>query len=178
MAALCQDCDGCCRVFEVKTISKPFGVPCKHLGRTPDGLGCTIYHERPTECERYVCVWLDSQRRIEVPSLPENLRPNVCKVVMGWPWAADRSVMFVYPYPDFPDAWKIDPVKTYLQNILSSGGKVLVFVDSEHVVYSYGTVVMIGTEKEFVDIVSELKYGTSLPPNMEKDYVGSISKRR
>ena len=80
MAALCADCDGCCRVFEVKEVSKPFNVPCKHLGQTLLGPGCSIYAERPEACQHYVCLWLDGERR-RTP-LGEALRPNVCKVVI------------------------------------------------------------------------------------------------
>lgn len=164
MAAHCEECDGCCRIFEVKEINKPFAVPCKHLGHTPDGPGCKIYLERPDACCHYVCVWLDSRRRLEVEPMPDELRPDRCKCVLGWPWASDRSTMFAYPYPDFPNAWKEYPVKNYLQMILSRGAKVLVYINSEHVVYAYGSQVLVGSEKEFADILTELKLGQLSAP--------------
>ena len=99
MAGLCQDCTGCCVVLEVKDVNKAFGEPCKHLGATLFGKGCQIYHQRPDACQHYVCLWLDSQRRPEVPTFGEALRPDVCHVVMGWPWGTDRETLFVYPYP-------------------------------------------------------------------------------
>ncbi len=153
MAGLCQDCDGCCRVFEVPAVAKAFGEPCKHLGSTPVGHGCKIYSERPDACQRYVCLWLDSQRRPEVESLPNELRPNVSKVVMGWPWASDRETMFVYPYPGFRDAWKAKPVADHLKMILSRGGKVII-VDGKDRIVMKGDMAFIGTEDEFAKILA------------------------
>lgn len=152
MAAHCEDCDGCCRVFEVKEVSKPFGAPCKHLGPTAFGPGCRIYEERPDACRHYVCFWLDGERRGGDFKLPASLRPDRCKVVMGWPWGQDRETMFVYPYPGHPDAWKEDPVKERIQLILSRGGKVLVYVDSNHLIALRGDTAILGTEAEFTDL--------------------------
>ena len=163
MAALCEDCDGCCRVFEVKEISKSFGEPCKHLGPTLDGPGCRIYEERPDACKHYVCLWLDGQRRGGQYRLDPELRPDRSKVVLGWPWANDRETLFVYPYPDFPNAWKEGAVRDRINTILLSGGKILVYINSEHIVYAYGTLVMAGTEKEFADILQELRFGKKAP---------------
>lgn len=153
MAGLCQDCDGCCRVFEIKPLDKAFGEPCKHLGRTLLGQGCTIYEERPDVCRRYVCLWLDSQRRVDVPSLPEALRPNVCKVVMGWPWGVERETMFVYPYPGYENNWRIPPVSTHLRMILTKGGKIVVVTGDRRIAIN-GDMAVIGTEDEFAKILT------------------------
>jgi hypothetical protein len=148
MAGLCADCDGCCRVFEVKEVQKPFGEPCKHLGSTVLGPGCRIYADRPQACQNYVCLWLDSQRRKDTERMAENLRPNVCKVVMGWPWGEDRETLFVYPYPSHPNAWRIPPVSDHLRMILSRGGKIVV-VTGKHRIALRGDMAIIGTEDEF-----------------------------
>lgn len=152
MAGLCADCDGCCRVFEVKAVGKPFGEPCKHLGRTVFGQGCTIYETRPEECRHYVCLWLDSQRRQGVEKMPENMRPNVTKCVLGWPFGIDRETMFVYPYPDYPNAWRVPPVSDYIKMILSRGAKVVV-VDGKNRYALKGDMAVIGTEEEFANLL-------------------------
>jgi hypothetical protein len=152
MAAMCQDCTGCCTVFEVKDIAKPFGQPCKHLGPTLFGTGCQIYSTRPDACKRYVCLWLDSQRRPEVERMPEALRPDVCKVVLGWPWGEDRETMFVYPYPGHDDAWKAEPVAGYLRMILSRGGKIVVVTGRTRTAIK-GDMAFVGTEEEFASIL-------------------------
>ena len=152
MAGLCQDCDGCCVVFEVKDVGKAFGEPCKHLGQTLFGRGCLIYEDRPDACKRYVCLWLDSQRRPEVEKMPESLRPNVTKVVLGWPWGTDRNTLFVYPYPGHETAWQVPPVSNYLKEILNRGAKVVVVAGDKRIALK-GDMAFIGTEDEFAELL-------------------------
>ena len=153
MAGLCQDCTGCCIVFEVKDVGKAFGEPCKHIGKTLFGTGCTIYHERPDACQKYVCLWLDSQRRVDVPSLPENMRPDVVKCVLGWPWGVDRETLFVYPYPSHIGAWQKPPVSDYLRMILDRGGKIVVVAGDKRIAIK-GDMAFMGTEDEFADLLT------------------------
>jgi hypothetical protein len=149
---LCQDCDGCCRVFEVKDVAKAFGETCKHLGPTLFGHGCQIYNERPDACKRYVCLWLDSQRRPEVESLPEALRPNVSKVVLGWPWGTDRETLFVYPYPGHETAWQYGAVAKYLKMVIDRGAKVVVVSGNKRIAIK-GDMAIVGTEDEFAELL-------------------------
>jgi hypothetical protein len=148
LAGLCQDCTGCCTVFEVKEVNSEMGVPCKHIGKTLAGSGCEIYLSRPEACQRYVCLWLDSQRRVEVPTLPEAMRPDVCKVVLGWPWGVDRETLHVYPYPGHETAWQKEPVRSYLRSIVAKGGKLVIVMGGKRLVIK-GDVGFYGTEQEF-----------------------------
>ena len=152
MAGFCQDCTGCCIVFEVKDINKAFGETCKHLGKTLFGIGCEIYPERPDACRKYVCLWLDSQRRMDVESFPESMRPDVTKVVLGWPWGRDRETLFVYPYPGYENNWRKPPISNYLQMVLSKGGKVVVVMGDKRIAIK-GDMAFVGTEDEFQQIV-------------------------
>ena len=152
MAALCQDCTGCCIVFEVKDVPKAFGEPCKHIGKTLFGIGCTIYNERPDACQRYVCLWLDSQRREDVESFPESMRPDVTKCVLGWPYGMDRETLFVYPYPEHETAWQKPPVSLYLRRILAKGGKVVVVAKDKRIAIK-GDMAFEGTEAEFAELL-------------------------
>ena len=154
MAGLCVDCDACCRVFEVKdeknNLDKAFGEPCKYLNKTVLGPGCSIYSHRPDACFHYVCLWLEAARN-ENHVAPEALRPNVCGVVMGWPWGIDRETLHVYPVPGhstYPDGWRVPPVSTHLRSILASGGKVMVFIEGKRIAIR-GDMAVIGTEEEF-----------------------------
>ena len=153
MASHCQDCTGCCTVFEVKPLNKAFGEPCKHLGKTLFGNGCTIYEERPDACKRYVCLWLDSQRRADKQSMPERFRPDVTKVVLGWPWGTDRETLFVYPYPGHDNAWRQPPVSLYLREILAKGAKVVVVVGDKRIAIR-GDMAVVGTEDEFAELLT------------------------
>lgn len=155
MAGLCQDCTGCCKVFEVRELSKPFGISCKHIAKTADGMGCGIYNSRPESCFHYVCLWLESQRRQALSDqMPEALRPDVCKVVMGWPWGIERETIHVYPYPEFPNAWREGAVRDHLRMILSRGGKVVVYVNSGEIYAINGDMAVRGTEKEFAELLT------------------------
>lgn len=154
MAGLCQDCTGCCTVFEVKEVQKPFGELCKHVGPTLfGGVGCQIYAERPLACQHYICLWLDSQRRPEVERMPEELKPEACKVVMGWPWGLDRETLFVYPYPGHDDAWRVGPVAEHLKMILSRGGKIVIVTGKTRIALR-ADMAVIGTEEEFAQLLS------------------------
>lgn len=148
MAGHCQDCTGCCIVFAVKEVEKEFGEPCKHLGKTLFGQGCQIYAERPDACARYVCLWLDSQRRKDVEKMPENMRPDITHVVLGWPWGTERDTLHVYPFPGHETAWQKPPVSTYLKNILLRGAKVVVAVGDKRIALK-GDMAFVGTEAEF-----------------------------
>lgn len=151
MAGMCQDCDGCCRVLEVKELNKPLGVPCQHLGATLFGSGCTIYAERPEPCKQYVCLWLDSQRRPGTERFAADLRPDVSKVVLGWPWGIERDVMYVFPYPDYQDNWRLGPVGEYLRAILALGAKVVVMLKDKRIVLK-GDMAVVGTQEEFDEV--------------------------
>lgn len=153
MAGLCQDCTGCCTVFEVKDVSKAFGEPCKYLGHTLFGKGCTIYEERPDACRHYICLWLDSQRRPEVATMPESMKPEACKVVLGWPWGEDRETLFVYPYPGHDNAWQRPPISLYLRSILAKGAKVVVVVRDKRIAIK-GDIAFVGSEAEFAELLS------------------------
>jgi len=151
MAGLCQDCTGCCEVLEVPQVNKAFLEPCKYLGQTFFGKGCIAYLERPDVCKRYVCLWLESQRRSDVASLPENMRPDVSKCVLGWPYSQDRETMFVYPFAEDQMAWLKPPVRDYLRDILAKGAKVVVVLKDKRLVFK-GDVGLIGTEEEFAEL--------------------------
>ena len=158
MAGLCQDCTACCQVFEVKDeglgLDKAFGEPCKFLSKNVTGHGCGVYHTRPDACRNYICLWLEAARNANRHA-PEALRPDICGVVMGWPWGVDRETLHVYPipgHPRFPDAWRIPPVSTYLQDLLRRGGKVMVMVEGRRIAIR-GDMAVIGTEEEFERLV-------------------------
>lgn len=153
MAGLCADCTGCCTVFEVEAVGKAFGEPCKHLGKTLFGPGCQIYNERPDACRHYICLWLDSQRRVDVASMPESMRPNITKCVLGWPWGTDRETLFVYPYPGHDSAWQKPPVSEYLRSVLAKGAKVVIVLKEKRIAIK-GDMAFVGTESEFAELLT------------------------
>lgn len=82
------------------------------------------------------------------------MRPNVSKCVIGWPWGVERDTVHIYPYPDFPDAWKKNPVKDFIRRTLARGGKVVVYQDSKHLIAMRGDMAVLGTEEEFAELLT------------------------
>jgi hypothetical protein len=79
------------------------------------------------------------------------MRPDVTKVVMGWPWGEDRETLFVYPYPGHDTAWQKPPVSHYLRSILAKGAKIVVVTKDKRVAIK-GDRAFVGTEAEFAEL--------------------------
>ena len=64
----CRRCGTCCTAPDIRTLNKPLGVRCVHLG---DDWMCGIYGERPAVCRGYrpdeICM------RIAAPTLAERV---------------------------------------------------------------------------------------------------------
>ena len=59
----------CCKILEIEYFKKPAGRLCVHC---EPGKGCGIYHERPTVCREYECLWL-TERELSVNLKPEKV---------------------------------------------------------------------------------------------------------
>lgn len=91
----CGDCGLCCRVLAVEALAKPAHVACDHYA---DGVGCTIYDQRPAACRSFRCLWLDQ------PALAENWKPNRSHIVLHL--AASDGQLIATVDPDHPEAWQ------------------------------------------------------------------------
>jgi hypothetical protein len=80
------------------------------------------------------------------------MRPDVCKVVLGWPWGTDRETLFVYPFPGHDAAWMKPPVGPYLQGVLARGGKIVVVAGDKRIAIK-GDMAFSGTEDEFASLM-------------------------
>ena len=54
----CGECFACCYVLAIRDLKKPTGEDCKHLDRSRKTACCSIYAERPFDCQQYECAWL------------------------------------------------------------------------------------------------------------------------
>lgn len=54
----CGGCSACCHVFAIQALDKPVQRDCVHLDRSRAEHHCTIYAERPSECQEYLCAWV------------------------------------------------------------------------------------------------------------------------
>jgi hypothetical protein len=62
----------CCKLMGVPELEKPANRWCPHCDV---GKGCMIYKSRPPSCQKFQCLWLQSQ-------MAEELRPDQTHVVL------------------------------------------------------------------------------------------------
>lgn len=112
----CQSCSLCCKLLGVASLEKRPGIWCKFC--TP-GKGCRIHEQAdfPTDCANYVCLWL--QGRQEGNPLPDELRPDRCKVVIDA--RLNGQAHNVRCDPMHADAWRKPMVQRVLNALIRSG---------------------------------------------------------
>jgi len=90
----CGSCSLCCKLLSVDALNKPANTWC---GGWEKDKGCTIYEDRPESCRTFECAWL------QVPDMPENLKPNKVKCFIGGTTNGDTAI---YVDPSFPFAYQ------------------------------------------------------------------------
>jgi hypothetical protein len=113
-------CSLCCKLLEMREISKPEGKWCVHCA--PGRERCTIHEHRPDECRAFYCGWLTQS------SLGDEWRPTKAKMVLSG--EADGNKMTVYVDPAFPNAWREEPyystLKKMARNAVDANDQVVV----------------------------------------------------
>lgn len=99
MAGDCGKCTMCCKLMAVTELNKPKNAPCEHCSV---GVGCKIYTDRPLGCEKFKCIWLQTQATSHPLSL--QMRPDKSKVVLHT--TPDEKALVAKVDPNYPDAWK------------------------------------------------------------------------
>ena len=102
----CGSCTLCCAIFGVPEIAKPIYEPC--LQRTAQG--CAIHADRPQSCRNFECFWLMDD------SFPEDMRPDLCGVVVSW--NEDHDSVVLHLDPERPDALSESPGADWLGVLL------------------------------------------------------------
>jgi hypothetical protein len=106
----CGTCALCCRVMEIREIAKPQGVWCPNC---KPGVGCKIYHGRPTECGNFYCGYLT------MPKLGDEWKPERSRIVITLEQGGRRLAAHV----DLtrPDAWRSEPYYSRLKQWAIAG---------------------------------------------------------
>jgi hypothetical protein len=104
----CGDCTLCCKVLAIETLAKPVNAWCPHC--KPER-GCTIYADRPTECESFNCLWLVNDL------LDAHWKPNRSKIVL----TTSEDGIEVRCDPGFPNAWRKEPYASEIREWAISG---------------------------------------------------------
>lgn len=104
----CGNCNMCCKITCVPELKKPVNAWCSFC---TIGKGCEVYERRPPTCRNYICLWLSD-------SLPDNLRPDKCKVIFE-PFT--DGIYLALCDESRPDAWKAPVVRKTIMQIVKSG---------------------------------------------------------
>jgi hypothetical protein len=135
----CGDCSLCCKLIRVDAFAKPPGTWCAHC--SPGRGGCTIYDNRPTECEQFYCAWMTSA------TLGEEWRPSRCKLVLRL--ESDGNMIAVHVDPSDPTAWRREPYFQRLKQFAVDGApvrqRVVVYIKSRVIVILPNKEVEVGT---------------------------------
>jgi hypothetical protein len=105
---LCGDCTLCCKVMAIEELAKPASHWCLHC---KPRRGCTIYADRPAECESFSCIWLINDL------LDEQWKPNKSKLVL----TTSEDGIEIRCDPGFPDAWRKEPYRSEIRAWAASG---------------------------------------------------------
>lgn len=128
--ANCGACNFCCRVLDIKSLSKPAHMLCWNTGLHG---GCSVQHLKTSDpslavCAGFKCVWLESQnfedesRHGSRPMRPDQshvmfIRDNV-----------DPKLLWVHVDPNHREAWRNMPVSAYLDEVIEKGGHLEIIV--------------------------------------------------
>lgn len=123
----CDGCAMCCKIPEIKALSKPKGAWCTHCSTRQK---CDSYLERPEACRNFHCGYLLQA------DIGEEWRPLTSRMMITY--TEDGQHLFVQVDPTRPDAWRRAP---YLQQLKSwarinnpRGQQIIVSVGNRYIV--------------------------------------------
>lgn len=102
----CGSCSLCCKLMGISELEKQPGRWCWNFQR---GMGCRIYHDRPTECRTFECEWLRE------PRWPDDWRPDRSKFVMFT--EEDGKRLKIVVDESNPGAWLAEPYYSRLKRM-------------------------------------------------------------
>lgn len=102
----CGPCTLCCGIFGVPELGKPVYGPCPHCSTA----GCGIHAARPPSCRNFECFWLMDA------AFPDDLRPDLCGVVVSW--NEDHDSVVLHLDPERPEALAEPPGADWLAVLL------------------------------------------------------------
>lgn len=158
--ASCEKCSLCCKLLQISPepdITPPYPgkswnewCPSCKPGALPGG--CQRYTTRPKACEAFQCIWLQSQSRVDVPTLSDRLKPNNCHAVLVQS-QEDYFVMFAYIDPAYPEAWQKEPLRTHLRMVANNGGTVVVVLKDKRLIMTRNNPIYELTEEQVQQLV-------------------------
>jgi hypothetical protein len=145
---LCGDCTLCCKLMAIEELAKPANCWCPHC---KPGRGCTIYADRPAECENFSCLWLINDL------LDEQWKPNKSKLVL----TTSEDGIEIRCDPGFPDAWRKEPYGSEIRKWAVSGERndvtVVVIVGRRMILVTSDREFDLGVVRQDERIIRELE---------------------
>jgi hypothetical protein len=122
----CGDCSLCCKLLPNVAFHKPANKPCAHQRH---GKGCTIYAQRPEECQFWSCRWLASpaetpgMRRPDrahyvIDALPDSIQ--LVNNETGEP--LEFEAMQIWVDPAFPKTQHAPELRAYMLKMAEEHG--------------------------------------------------------
>lgn len=130
----CGRCSLCCKLLAIPELDKPQHVWCQHA--RPGKGGCHIHGspERPAICGSFQCAWLERE-----DGLGDELRPDrIHAVLTGDTKGTGVSVVCD---PNYPQAWKTEPLAAVLRKLTDRGVRVSIGIGSKRFVMFAGQIV-------------------------------------
>jgi len=111
----CGECSLCCKLIEVRELSKPAGANCPHRAE----IGCSLYGtEKMLDCcLLYSCMWLLLDR------IPDELRPDRCRVIFE---KIDDRTFIGISDPAFPGAWRMGIAADFIRLLMKQGASAVI----------------------------------------------------
>ena len=110
----CGECNICCIVFDISETKHRAGNLCS---KWCSSSRCSIYDERPYDCRKFECLWLETQ------SMPDSWRPDKLNVIMR------ETVAYEYRIVSFWEteinALRNEEIIKFVKTILTEGAVVV-----------------------------------------------------
>ncbi len=124
MTSKCGTCTLCCKLLPVAEIDKGANTVCFYQRYFK---GCSIYHERPSSCRTWSCLWLTDRsfshfKRPDISHYVLDPSPDYVTVIdSGTQRSVKVSVLQIWVDPKYPDAHRDPKLRDYLESVKMIG---------------------------------------------------------
>lgn len=108
----CGTCTLCCLLPQVPGVGKEVNKYCPFCTHH-----CTIYENRPSECDRFDCTWLVDE------TVPDELKPEKCNVIFE---VITEELQICLVHFQYPTAWMEKPVRDHIKRLNEKNISVIV----------------------------------------------------
>lgn len=115
----CGGCTACCFTHSVARDGRPVTPMFEWCGHCEQGVGCSIYAERPYSCSVYRCAWLLQKE------LGEDKRPDRWGIILDLVTIPGEEKRLLMVWEAKPERLRDDDVKEAIKGLLGLGRYVI-----------------------------------------------------